>query len=339
MARIRVAIGRFSPFHVGHIHLCNHTAGADKRVILVGSSNTVPTVKNPWTFDERKAMIESCYLGESNLYVLPIRDYLYNDTRWVEAVREAVASVADPGDTVELVGHKKDDSSYYLDMFPDWKYIEAGYLDMDNTPEIHATKIRELMFEGHLAYSQGVLTNSVYSRILAFTKTREYAQLKKEYDFYKSYKQSWAAAPYAPVFVTADSVVIQSGHILLVQRKSEPGKGLWALPGGFVNGNERVRAAAVRELAEETGLKLQAEVLNRSIVAERVFDHPDRSLRGRTITHAFLYQLDNTKPLPKVRGMDDAEKAKWVPLSDLGNLMFFEDHFEIIEEMKMLLRN
>jgi bifunctional NMN adenylyltransferase/nudix hydrolase len=66
-----------------------------------------------------------------------------------------------------------------------------------------------------------------------------------------------------------------------------------------------------------------------------VFDHPGRSLRGRTITHAFLFDLDRAdkKPgLPRVKGADDAVEAKWIPIAELLKMsdQIFEDHLSII---------
>ena len=66
---------------------------------------------------------------------------------------------------------------------------------------------------------------------------------------------------------------------------------------------------------------------------QHVFDHPKRSMRGRTITHAFLFNLDDYKtPLPQVVGNDDALEAIWMPFNDvqLNEEMFFEDHIHII---------
>jgi bifunctional NMN adenylyltransferase/nudix hydrolase len=148
----------------------------------------------------------------------------------------------------------------------------------------------------------------------------------------EKYKEAWKAAPFPPTFMTVDAVVVQSGHILLVKRGDMPGKGLWALPGGFLNQGETMLDGAIRELKEETKIKVPVPVLKGSIKDSKTFDAPHRSQRGRTITQAFYIDLGFDERLPKVKGSDDAEKAFWVPLNEVvaQRDKFFEDHFHII---------
>ena len=145
------------------------------------------------------------------------------------------------------------------------------------------------------------------------------------------YKTAWEGAPFPPTFVTVDAIVIRSGHVLVVRRKGALGKGLIALPGGFLNQNETAQDAAIRELKEETGIKLSKEDLEKAIAGRKVFDYPERSLRGRTITHGFFIDLKRG-PLPIVKGSDDADKAWWMSLREFETreAEFFEDHFHII---------
>lgn len=128
--------------------------------------------------------------------------------------------------------------------------------------------------------------------------------------------------------MTADTVVIAKGEepqVLLVQRGNEPFKGCWAFPGGFMNMDETTEQCAVRELEEETGLKVN-EV--RQIGA---YSKPDRDPRGRTITVAYLAVIDASVA---VKGQDDAAKAAWFPLSALPPLAF--DHSDIMQDATAL---
>ena len=135
---------------------------------------------------------------------------------------------------------------------------------------------------------------------------------------------------------TVDSIVVSAGHVPLIRRRSTPGRGTWAIVGGFINQDEKLLDGAIRELREETKLKVSPKVLIGSLTQQAVYDDPKRSLRGRTITHAFLFEigLDNGK-LPKVKGGDDADKAKWIPLTVFNKMQdqMFEDHYFIVRDM------
>jgi bifunctional NMN adenylyltransferase/nudix hydrolase len=240
---------------------------------------------------------------------------------------------------VGLIGHSKDESSYYLRLFPQW-----GSIDVPDTGSMSATQLREAMFASDagewedarvsVAANAGELVPPpVLAQLRAFVRTQEFKHLREEYDFVRSYRARWADAPYPPTFVTVDAVVVQSGHVLLVERNARPGKGQWALPGGFVDADETLRAAVLRELKEETRIKVPLPVLAGSIKSEGVFDDPYRSARGRTITHAFFIHLPPDTVLPKVKGADDAAAAFWVPLAELDPERMFEDHYFIIQRM------
>lgn len=339
---IIVLIGRFAPFHLGHASLLSRALQlAPHVIVLLGSAARPRSIKNPWTTAERAVMIQHSFADDAHrIHCLPLKDRLYNDQQWVQDVQAAVQQQAKQllGDKplkIGLIGYHKDQSAYYLDMFPQWGLIESANV----AGGISATDIRNYLFsapamdavEGHWMQIEGAVPPAVYQFLRSFQHNPAFAQLVREQQYVQQYKAAWALAPYPPTFVTADAVVIHSGHLLLIRRRAEPGKGLWALPGGFVDQKETVFDAAIRELREETRLKIPAPVLRGSLKAERVFDYPDRSQRGRTITHAFLFEFPSGD-LPVVRGTDDAEKAKWFPLAQVREMdeAFFEDHGDIV---------
>ena len=124
--------------------------------------------------------------------------------------------------------------------------------------------------------------------------------------------------------VTADCIVITKEaepKVLLIQRGIDPYKGCWAFPGGFMNMDETTEQCAIRELEEETGLKVA------DIYQIGAYSKIDRDPRGRTITVAYLAIVDG--PI-EVAGQDDAAKAEWWPLSALPELAF--DHKEILRD-------
>jgi 8-oxo-dGTP diphosphatase len=123
--------------------------------------------------------------------------------------------------------------------------------------------------------------------------------------------------------VTVDIVIVTREprpRVLLIRRKNDPFAGMWAIPGGFVDMDEALDAAAARELREETG-----------VAAERLeqlhtFGEPGRDPRGRTITVAYLAEVDPTKIQPKAA--DDAAEVGWHDLQALPALAF--DHGKIL---------
>jgi 8-oxo-dGTP diphosphatase len=124
--------------------------------------------------------------------------------------------------------------------------------------------------------------------------------------------------------LTVDALVLAGtppASVLLIQRANEPFAGAWALPGGFVDEEERVCAAARRELLEETGVEPERQELF------GVYDTPGRDPRGWTVSIVYLFRLADEDP---PRGGDDAGDARWFKLDQLPNLAF--DHDRIIAD-------
>lgn len=131
--------------------------------------------------------------------------------------------------------------------------------------------------------------------------------------------------------VTADCVVITKEaepRVLLIERGSDPYKGCWAFPGGFLNMDETTEQCAVRELEEETGMKIQ------ELQQIGAYSKVDRDPRGRTITVAYLAIIDSAC---EVTGQDDAAKAQWFPIDALPKLAF--DHDDIMRDAIRLFKS
>ena len=328
-----VLIGRFQPLHNAHLEIIKRcTALTDQLVIIAGSAKQPRTYKNPFTFDERANMIKAATAGLSmRVYVEPNIDTIYNDHAWAVRVQGIVSKYRVLGGAgIGIIGHKKDDSTFYLDMFPQWKFENVEKIE-----PLDATDIRDLYFKRdvNMNFIKAVVPQTTFDFLERFKNTAEYEQIIREREFIANYKKQYASLPYPPVFVTTDAVVLQSGHVLMIKRRSEPGKGLWALPGGFLNAetDKSLIDACIRELREETGIKVPAPVLRGSIVRSKVFDAVNRSARGRTITQATFIVLGAEGELPKIKGADDAEKARWVPIAEIRSEECFEDHYEIIQ--------
>lgn len=127
---------------------------------------------------------------------------------------------------------------------------------------------------------------------------------------------------YPRPMLTADCIVIDSArHVLLVERRNDPYRGCWALPGGFMEMDETIEQCAARELKEETGIEIDTSDL--TLVG--VFSALDRDPRGRTVTAAYMAHVAEGTP---AHAGDDAAALRWWPLSTLPPLAF--DHQAVI---------
>ena len=131
-----VFIGRFQPFHNGHKAVIDAALEQAKEVVVVvGSSFAARNIRNPFTFEERKSMIEATFPDETmemystfgalqqgpRLHIVPVSDYPYDDNKWVNAIQKIVDETVPRAQDVGLIGHSKDSTSYYLNIFPRWK--------------------------------------------------------------------------------------------------------------------------------------------------------------------------------------------------------------------------
>ena len=305
-----IFIGRFQPAHSGHIHALGLAASqVDKLYILIGSANACRSIKNPWTYYERTSMLRLKLhaRGINNIEFVPLNDHPYNDTQWIADVR-ATAEHFKMG-TPTLFGHMKEGNNY-LKWFPDWKFrdIEAQY-------NVNATHIRQTMYETHDS---------------AMPKT-----VHDDFKYYEKEKVTFANYPFPETlnFNCADAVIECQGHVLLIRRKFAPGAGAWALPGGFKNRDESFLDCAVRELQEETNIRVPEKVLRGSIVKTQLFDSPKRSfgIPRNTLAVYFRINPDPNGSLPRANGADDAAECQWFPITQvLNTLELYDDHAAII---------
>ena len=134
--------------------------------------------------------------------------------------------------------------------------------------------------------------------------------------------------------LTADTVLFGTRdgdlHVLLIRRRWAPFTDHWALPGGHVDTGEHTHAAAHRELAEETGLRVS------ELRPFAVYADPGRDPRGRYVTFAYTTRLADT---PAPCAADDATEAEWLLVDDVitGRVPLAFDHARIIDDALRLL--
>lgn len=172
-----VFIGRFQPFHLAHYETVKIALQHAEQVILcLGSAQNERSLKNPFLAEERKQMILANFSSEQQQRILftDIID-VYNDEKWKALVREKVAELVPSSAKIGLIGHEKDESSYYLDLFPEWQRVPLDSLQ----GAISATPLRERYYQGEIVpdvFPQGTL-----EFLKHFQTTATYQQLQQQY--------------------------------------------------------------------------------------------------------------------------------------------------------------
>lgn len=324
---VAVLIGRWQIAHKGHISLFDRAlAVAPKVFVVIGSAMRARDPRNPFTAAERQAQILRCIAPEHHdrIEFIQVRDY-FDNAKWAEVAQAEVTRRTEPGTKIALVGYKKDQTSAYLEDFPAWR---SEFVAPEHA--IDATGLRDIYFgDSDPETALEVLTPFVTPGVLQYLKTWRmlpvYAERAQEHAAVKAYRKTWTA----PWYLTADAVIRVSDHILLVQRAGVIGRGLWALPGGFVDAGEQLLTAAIREAQEETHLGFLPSTMRAALKGSLVLDHAMRSPRGRLVSQAFYFAFGDMRQLPEVRPQrSEVMATRWVHINDLPNYVdkMFEDH-------------
>lgn len=343
-----VIIGRTQPFTLGHAAQVRRALEkADVVVMLVGSSNRIRGQRNPFNFEERKALIRA-YLetlkiedAVGRVRILPLPDRVYDLQGWLKQTHALVVHALHDrpfAARIAIAGHESDNSADYKDLFPQWTF-----LPMPGAKEIEATHLREKYLAGAVVFD-GWWTDRAPETTIEFLHrfrgTPAYGELLADREEILVNKAKYGEGP----FVAADAMVIQSGNVLLIERGKRPSQGAWALPGGFLDADrkETLFDCAVRELFEETMIDLSGLTkrdLSHFYRGRDTFDDPYRSERGIIVSGAFIFELPPSYALPPVRGADDAQSAFWRPLAEIAPTRMFDDHAFIIETLLPRLQN
>lgn len=371
---LTVFIGRFQPFHKGHLQVIRSALKRSKRIlILIGSANISRDTRNPFNYLERYSMINSALYKEYKASIpeedgTPVwsidslDDFHYNDQGWISQVQTTVAEFVEDHNLghdyltntsveprIAITGHERDATSWYIRKFPQWTYLKPE----TEVLHINATELRYAYF-GYGAGCDPDVTSvwdncppETINFLQNFQTTRYFSDLEADFLSEREAENTYGSGP----FLTTDAILVQSGHVLVVERGKSPGKGKFALPGGYLEVDETLDAGCMRELFEET--KLFNSDFNNAwglstpeahfygmkervwphFRAREIFDAPQRSTRGRVITTAFLFKLPDAPVFPDVLASDDAARAFWMPLSEIKTADFFDDHAAIIAKM------
>lgn len=364
-----VMIGRFRLLHNGQCSVIDKALSLARNVlVLVGSSNISRNSKgNEFTAKEVGHMLRAQYslqYAGAPLSIRFLNDFMYDegDLEWLMGVQRQVKEEVDrlqmwcgpnpPKLRIGLVGFSKDSTSYYLKKFPQWGSVNVeGYKHKGKI--VSATDLRAEFFYGDKFGADAVdgLRGRVPEGVCRWlTDWAKYNHetimtLRQEREFTLNYKDDHQfrgkldaegrpkGSKYGPTHATVDSVIIQSGHVLLIRRGHNPGKGKLALPGGFINPGEKPSAAMIREAKEETEIGLSHNVLMLALKEKHTFvaDTP----RGTFNKHVGLFVLNDRTVFPTINASDDAEpgSAVWMPLGELDPTQMTEDHYFLIMKM------
>lgn len=350
---LAVFIGRFQPVHLGHLAVILRALEvADYVLIAIGSAYAARSFHAlPFTAAEREIMIRLMLTADQNMRVkfVHVEDQ-GNMPKWTALVRGAATEIEPDHKRITLIGHSKDNTSFYLKAFKGWDSIEA-----DNVGGISATDIRNDYFSPDFGkklfpHWGEMLHPEVIDWMIDFSRTEEYAYLVDEARKCEADFKKYGPGPH----LAGDNIIIQGDHVLLIRRKNHPFRGKLAFPAGVINLDERILDGTFRELREETGIKVPEAVLRRSLIRTDYYDDPRRDPRYRMISFASLFYLDPQPPatmtdpkdiakflaLPRVKAADDADVAfpdregpyrYWAPIASLKREDFGFDAFTMLQ--------
>jgi len=336
--KLGVFIGRFAPYHLGHEFIVNlMREECDAQLIIVGSKDQARNLRTPFTVAERTLMLPT------DVEVATVRDYPYpfKNPKWIAAIKTIVANAAKQFKNVDtevvIYGAEKDRlTSAYLHFFPEWTLRTIK--DTDGLPQLSGTIIREIMFGSTYMGTnltdaactlliQAFLPKQSYD-IVKILPSTAYDDLKEGYHNSIINRKMYGAGP----FIATDILLRHQNTVCLIQRKTPPGAGNWAMPGGYLENDLTLADNALKELKEETAVELEnpAEYL----VEQRAYDFVYRSNPTRIVCHAFYFDVSRIAR-PLICPGDDAANAQWTELKYLANMQPYmhDDHFHIIEDL------
>ena len=177
MKKVGVYIGRFQPFHNAHLDVVREALGqVDQLVIVIGSAGSYRTRKNPFTMYERSKMIVGALteLERERIQVIAVDDYGSNP-EWVAKITSDVEQTcSEPSENITLFGHTKDESTFYLTLFPHWGFVELG----NSSNNLSATYVRDCWHARQDLEVADSVPNNVYQFLKDFRSSILYTSIK-----------------------------------------------------------------------------------------------------------------------------------------------------------------
>jgi ADP-ribose pyrophosphatase len=305
---------------------------ADHVTVVVGSANASRSAHlHPLLAHERVRILEDAWAGEieaGRLSVETMDDHLYVDILWDNDLRKRVMARGLRGGIVAVgpvqAGH--------------WRKVLGASRVIDTPVPSRTPETRKALAEWFIdgvPLPEALFPPATIRFMSEFADSEEHAALGEEAQFCAGYREPYEQLPWPPKFLTSDCLVEHDGRVLLVKRAKAPGKGLWAIPGGFLEEGERLLEAARRELMEEAGVDAGKLGSGAYLAAKEEFDLPQRDGRGRLVTMGYMFRLLSDRP--EAVAADDAEGVWWASLDgEIDPEQVFADHLGIIEHLTRL---
>lgn len=335
--KVGVVIGRFQPLHNGHMALIKRALKAsDILLVLIGSARVCFSSRNPFSYGVREAMVNQALkeiivdkaYKDRVIYIMPLDDKLYNDFDWrldvLQAVVEATRGLKSP--KITLYAASQDKNTKEFDGFSAFSK-EIYYGKEVNKPT--GSEIRAAVYNGKLKTIKSMVPAGTYNALQEATKFLPKWPVALDYKYEQKYRADTQKGMFPTLFQTVDNIIINNGKVLMIERGGHPCIGTYAFPGGFVNENEKLMDAAIREAKEETGIIIDPHFC----AGSRAFDDPNRDGRGRIITQAYIWIVSGKQP--KVKAADDAVGYQWFDIADMMDKSFDRglisaDHYDIL---------
>lgn len=339
---IGIVIGRMQILHNGHLECIKKTFENSKHVLIcIGSCNSPRTIENPFSFEERftlvQTVIDNLELQPYHTYnIIPLNDYLLDNNKWKKQITNEITKIEDKLHTRELkvaiIGGSKNE--WYFDLFKEYDSVYPE-LTHNKNEVINAKDIRFKYFN-HLYFLadraiEPLVPKETFDFLVEYRKETNYAYIAAEWGRINDLNKNYGFGP----FLTGDTVLVYGNKVLLIKRKNHPGRGLYALPGGYFDmKDESLIHCAYRELVEETSCNLTLEEYSNGIFKTQVFDAPKRSLVARIITKVCYVDLPFGMQLD-IKANDDAAECHWFTFEEIKDMkhMMYDDHYEIISQM------
>ncbi len=315
-------IGRFQPFHRGHFALYQKACLlADKVIVVIGSHQRSSSLLDPWTSEERCKMIsQHCRTMPPSF--LFMQDSAYNFPEWRRRLKTMLRAQlqldgADENASVVVLGHLRDQSSYYLKFFEPWHF----YAVAEQANGCNASDIRKALFEARLDAVDSELDANNLDFIKQWTNTDAFMRLANEYRDLEIASRNLQAKTSEQRSVLA--CLVYRDFVVLEHRDTHPGKGQFALPEKILDDTQEPNQE-VSQLFKELDQDVGAAGVQHSNHA--VFDQLRRDPRGKLTSYADCWLLEARPQLsnPKFFCYDLA-------LLNEQTALFASDHAQIIQ--------